>query len=431
MAAECAEPPERHVLQPCYGFHAIGGLRGGRDGSKLGQVYTAFVRYLLEHRGADWAHRGGPMGASRCNLLLGEAQGGGVEWAKLGGFGVKPLVNFCRGFQALTRKTMMAQNLRAYAATVEQEASFLPLTFIFTKQRREQDEFVAEFARRSKEGLDNTWILKPSGGAHGDDIEVMNNLTSILEFLESAGNTAWIVQKYLENPLLLPARRKFDVRCMVLVTHDYRIYLFSEGILRTCSVAFSLEDLGDRYAHLANHCLQANHSAYGTFEGEPENLLSYDAFDAFLRACSEDHFEGGVVSLETHILPQIEKQVLFSLMAVRDQLQVSELASYSCFNLFGYDFMLDDSFGVHLVEVNSSPTTDPSLIPCLVEEVVRVAVDPLFPPQCCTSEGDGQARLRSVPEAEEVASAEKVLHGAANRGPSFLKLIYDPRLEGS
>merc|ERR1719235_1202552 len=161
--------------------------------------------------------------------------------------------------------------------------SFLPQTFLFCRSCHERSEFVQEYRRRQDAGLDNTWILKPSGGAHGDDIVVMRGEDDILKFLkmqQEAGRGAWVVQKYLHNPLLLPGQRKFDVRCMVLVTHDYSIYLYSEGILRSCSVKFSLEDLDDRFAHLANHCLQEHHPEYGSYE--PLNLLSYDAFDKIL-----------------------------------------------------------------------------------------------------------------------------------------------------
>jgi tubulin--tyrosine ligase len=244
---------------------------------------------------------------------------------------------------------------------------------------QERNEFLAEYKRREHEGLDNTWILKPSGGAHGDDIIVKRNGDDILNFIEAAGSTSWVVQKYLENPLLLPGGRKFDLRCMVLVDHNYSIYLYSEGILRTCSVAYSLTDLDNRFAHLANHCLQKDHPAYGSFANEPDNLMGYDAFASVLESMGATLADGCPVSLETHILPQIEKQVLYALLAAKEHMEVLHTSTYRCFNLLGFDFMLDDNFRVYLIEVNASPTTDPKLIPRLVEELVRVAIDPVFP----------------------------------------------------
>ena len=60
---------------------------------------------------------------------------------------------------------------------------------------------------------------------------------------------------------------------------------------------------------------------------------------------------------------------------------------YDDFNqLFGLDFMITDDFHPLLIEVNMNPCLETScnllnrLIPALVEQTLRVAVDPLFPP---------------------------------------------------
>jgi len=198
---------------------------------------------------------------------------------------------------------------------------------------------------------------------------------------------------------------------MVLVTHDYCIYLYSEGVLRSCSARFSLDDLSDRFAHLANHCLQEQHPHYG--KHEDLNLLSYANFDRFLGEIGRVGPDGCPIRLDSHILPQIEDIVVYTVLAVKDHMEVLDTASYRCFNLLGFDFMLDDSCNVYLVEVNSSPTTDPRLIPRLVEEIVCTAVDPLYPRQHAS---------RSLHPAGSTADstafatgAFKLLHGARAR----------------
>mmetsp|Transcript_4990 Transcript_4990/g.4196 ORF Transcript_4990/g.4196 Transcript_4990/m.4196 type:complete len:129 (+) Transcript_4990:1647-2033(+) len=56
------------------------------------------------------------------------------------------------------------------------------------------------------------------------------------------------------------------------------------------------------------------------------------------------------------------------------------------FELFGLDYMIDQNFKPWLIEINTNPSLDSTagllckLVPEMVENVFRVAVDPLFPP---------------------------------------------------
>ena len=50
----------------------------------------------------------------------------------------------------------------------------------------------------------------------------------------------FIIQKYMESPLLVD-NRKFDIRVWVLLAQDGKLYVFREGYVRTSSTEFSLE----------------------------------------------------------------------------------------------------------------------------------------------------------------------------------------------
>ena len=52
-------------------------------------------------------------------------------------------------------------------------------------------------------------------------------------------NTSFIVQKYIEAPLLFK-RRKFDIRIWALISHDMKFYLFKEAYGRTSSEEYDL-----------------------------------------------------------------------------------------------------------------------------------------------------------------------------------------------
>ena len=54
------------------------------------------------------------------------------------------------------------------------------------------------------------------------------------------------------------------------------------------------------------------------------------------------------------------------------------------FEVFGYDFMIDDQLQLKLIEVNTNPSIEiccpllARIIPSMLDSVFRVALDPLF-----------------------------------------------------
>ena len=58
----------------------------------------------------------------------------------------------------------------------------------------------------------------------------------------------------------------------------------------------------------------------------------------------------------------------------------------NCMEVFGLDFMFDDEFRPYLIEVNTNPCLELSspllarMIPNMLENALKLAVDPIFPP---------------------------------------------------
>jgi hypothetical protein len=71
------------------------------------------------------------------------------------------------------------------------------------------------------------------------------------------------------------------------------------------------------------------------------------------------------------------------MFAVRKKLDPHK-RKYS-FELFGYDFILDEDFNVWLIEVNTNPCIEESsnllkmLVPRMLEDMLRLTVDRTFP----------------------------------------------------
>lgn len=253
----------------------------------------------------------------------------------------------------------------------------IPLTFHIEKGI--EDESFQHFLKTYKEG--SVWIIKPGEGTNrGNGIKVLNDLQEIKETINSSsGSRTYIVQKYIENPLLVN-RRKFDIRCYALVTcinGTLQAYFYREGYLRTTSKEFSLKSVHDKFIHLTNDAVQKNSEEYGKFESG--NKLSYSDFQKFLAVSYPEK------NFYTDIYNEIEKSVKESIVCVKDILNSNNKST--TFEVFGYDFMVDNDFKVWLIEVNTNPCLELScsylskIIPEMLENAFKIVLDPLFPPQ--------------------------------------------------
>ena len=82
----------------------------------------------------------------------------------------------------------------------------------------------------------NAWILKPGGKSRGRGIEIYTNSEELLKSIEESKDTIWVVQKYIEKPLIIIGK-KFDIRVWILVTsvEPLTVWMFMRPYLRFTS----------------------------------------------------------------------------------------------------------------------------------------------------------------------------------------------------
>jgi hypothetical protein len=115
----------------------------------------------------------------------------------------------------------------------------------------------------------NLWIVKPAAKSRGRGIATFSDLNKLLKYVEagvgSSSSSQWIVQKYMENPLIL-AKRKFDFRQWVLVTdwNPLTVYFYHKCYARFSVEEYSTEenDLENAYVHLVNNSIGKNSSNF-------------------------------------------------------------------------------------------------------------------------------------------------------------------------
>ena len=77
-----------------------------------------------------------------------------------------------------------------------------------------------------------------------------------LNSINKIKHNTFIIQKYIERPLLI-YKRKFDIRVWVLLSQDHDLFFFKEGYLRTSSTEFGidLENIDNAFVHLTNNAV--------------------------------------------------------------------------------------------------------------------------------------------------------------------------------
>ncbi|KAH9100398.1 hypothetical protein LEN26_015880 [Aphanomyces euteiches] len=233
----------------------------------------------------------------------------------------------------------------------------------------------------------NVWIVKPAGMSRGRGIRVFNQLHELLAYadVENHKECQWIVQKYIENPLLV-CNRKFDIRQWVFVTswNPLTVWFYLDCYLRFSSEEYQVDDLSDQFVHLTNNSIQKNgenfYKAYSTEDGSMTvegNMWHSDDLNEYLNRKFGLDAETGESIFKSKIQPRMKEIVVWSLSCVQDSIQHRK---NSC-ELYGYDFMLDDTFKPWLIEVNSSPACDYSTavtkryVETGLEDILKVMLD--------------------------------------------------------
>ena len=269
-------------------------------------------------------------------------------------------INHFRNGRELCRKDLLVKNLKRMKRNLQRDQQleqaraydFMPLSFVLP---REYAMFVEEFKR-----CGGVWIMKPIGSAQGRGIFLFSRLSEISEWRtdprhlqrdgkdresQRAEPEAYIVQQYIENPYLIGGK-KFDIRLYVLVTSFSPLvaWLYRGGFARFSHTRYSSDpaDIANNFVHLTNVAIQKTAENYDARSGGKKDLRSLKLLLASRH---------GMAAVDRLFLA-IERVIVRSLIAVQHVM----IADKHCFELYGYDVLIDDELKPWLIEVNASPS---------------------------------------------------------------------------
>uniref|UniRef100_A0A2I3G963 Tubulin tyrosine ligase like 2 n=1 Tax=Nomascus leucogenys TaxID=61853 RepID=A0A2I3G963_NOMLE len=280
---------------------------------------------------------------------------------------VKPWqqLNHHPGTTKLTRKDCLAKHLkhmrRMYGTSLYQ---FIPLTFVMPN---DYTKFVAEyFQERQMLGTKRSyWICKPADLSRGRGILIFS------DFKDFIFDDMYIVQNISPILYLLLQCGGIHLRIYVCVTgfKPLTIYVYQEGLVRFATEKFDLSNLQNNYAHLTNSSINKSGASYEKIKEVIGRGCKWtlSKFFSYLRSWDVD---------DLLLWKKIHHMVILTILAIAPSVPFAA----NCFELFGFDILIDDNLKPWLLEVNYSPalTLDCSTDVLVKRKLVHDIIDLIY-----------------------------------------------------
>lgn len=206
------------------------------------------------------------------------------------------------------------------------------------------------------------WIYKPSCNNRGRGIKVLSGHDALREVCvgipateteEATKACEGIMQRYIENPLLVPRGSdsfKFDYRCYLLVARNDPSYMcfFHPGYCRLTTRAYddSIENLSDPIIHLTNASLQKK---------DPDYKANKDFQVQSLESVADRIEAGGNVESANYLRREMHEQIKKCMADIVRASSSKFMRKHGYFDLFGLDFMVTLDNQTLLLEANTNP----------------------------------------------------------------------------
>ncbi|CAL1685591.1 unnamed protein product [Lasius platythorax] len=281
-------------------------------------------------------------------------------------------VNHFPGMTEICRKDLLARNLNRMQKLFPKDYNFFPKTWCFPADLG--DAMAYAKTRKSK-----TFIVKPDAGCQGRGIYLTKHLKDIKP------SERLICQVYIARPFLIDGY-KFDLRIYVLITScdPLRIYVYNEGLARFATSKYKEptgHNTSNMFMHLTNYSVN-KHSRMYVIDDEIGSKRKISTLNKWLKAKDIDvddlwgKIDGIIIKTVLAAYP-ILKHSYHACFPMHDK-------TYACFELLGFDILLDWRLKPYLLEVNHSPSfhTDAQIDKDVKEGLLMDTFDILNLQQC-------------------------------------------------
>uniref|UniRef100_A0A8V5HC29 Uncharacterized protein n=1 Tax=Melopsittacus undulatus TaxID=13146 RepID=A0A8V5HC29_MELUD len=253
-------------------------------------------------------------------------------------------INHFPGMMELCRKDLLARNLNRMLKLFPKEYRIFPRTWCLPA---DYGDFRAYGCRRKR----RVFICKPDSGCQGKGIFITQNPEDIKH------GEHMICQQYISKPFLIDGF-KFDMRIYVLVTScdPLRVFVYKEGLVRFATMRYidpSSRKPDDICMHLTNYAINKHN----------ENFVQHDTMGSKRKLSTLNAWmmENGYNT--TKLWEDVEDIIIKTLISAHPVLKhhyqscfPSHTSGSACFEILGFDVLLDRRLKPWLLEVNHSPS---------------------------------------------------------------------------
>ena len=258
-------------------------------------------------------------------------------------------INHFLGMPEISSKEKLARNVNKSRDLCPRALNLTPKTWIIPTEI----EAFNSYRSKLKPSSPDTFIVKPVTQKRGRGIKlVQNDDANFEEYCDKI-----LVQEYIENPLL-DNGFKFDLRLYVLVTScdPLEIYLCKEGLWRKATEKYERPhhlNLTNEFMHLTNYHINTESENF-----QRNSKQSLTEFSEWLRANKVD---------EKLLWTTISNDIVKAMIIVQPYLKRAYYSSRPntgdssvCFEILGFDILIDTNFKPWILEVNQSPNVSHS-----------------------------------------------------------------------
>lgn len=252
--------------------------------------------------------------------------------------------HFPRSYE-ITRKDRLFKNIQRLQQTKGyKNFDFIPSSYIVPG---EFQEFCSGYLKDK-----GPYIVKPIASSRGRGIFLVNHPEQV------PLDETMIVSKYIHNPLLVDGF-KSDIRLYVAVTSydPLVIYLYEEGLTRFATVKYdkAAKNIRNQCMHLTNYSVNKKSSEYVSND-DPDvedygNKWSLGAMLRYLKSQGKD-----TTAIMMRIEDVIIKTLISAEMPIATACKMFMPFRGNCFELYGFDIMIDENLRPWVLEVNLSPS---------------------------------------------------------------------------